>query len=45
LRGALIDLLATGDTDRVNAAVRREFGDRSGGCPGAGPVPAGTPGE
>jgi hypothetical protein len=30
LRGALIDLLATGDTDRVNAAVHREFGDRSG---------------
>ncbi|MGW5384936.1 TetR family transcriptional regulator [Nocardia sp. NPDC003963] len=27
LRGALIDLLATGDAERVAAAVRREFGD------------------
>lgn len=40
LRGALIDLLATGDTDRVNAAVRREFGDRAGGNTRTGPGPA-----
>lgn len=39
LRGALIDLLATGDTDRVNAAVRREF-DRTGGYTRTGPGPA-----
>lgn len=34
LRGALIDLLATGDADRVNAAVHREFGERAGGSAG-----------
>ncbi|MEV0045926.1 hypothetical protein AB0H60_21020 [Nocardia rhamnosiphila] len=45
LRGGLIDLLATGDTDRVNAAVRREFGDRTGGCAGTEGAPAGVPGE
>lgn len=45
LRGALIDLLATGDTDRVNAAVRREFGDRTGECAGTEAAPAGVPGE
>lgn len=45
LRGALIDLLATGDTDRVNAAVHREFGDRAGSRAGAGPASAGAPGE
>ncbi|MEU1526435.1 helix-turn-helix domain-containing protein [Nocardia rhamnosiphila] len=45
LRGALIDLLATGDTDRVNAAVRREFGDRTGGRAGTEAAPAGVPGE
>ncbi|MGW6331851.1 TetR/AcrR family transcriptional regulator [Nocardia rhamnosiphila] len=42
LRGALIDLLATGDTDRVDAAVRREFGDRTRA--GTESAPAGEPG-
>ncbi|WP_416565308.1 TetR/AcrR family transcriptional regulator [Nocardia testacea] len=40
LRGALIDLLATGDTARVNAAVRREFGNGAGGHARTGPGPA-----
>ncbi|WP_084487206.1 TetR/AcrR family transcriptional regulator [Nocardia sienata] len=45
LRGALIDLLATGDTDRVNAAVRSQFGGRTGGRAGVASAPAGAPGE
>ncbi|GGL07133.1 TetR/AcrR family transcriptional regulator [Nocardia jinanensis] len=44
LRGALIDLLATGEDDRVGAAIRREFGAPALGELGVEPV-VGASGE